>query len=170
VNGFRIFVPGTPQTKGSAKAFAGLRKDGTPYANVTNDNTKNTGWESLIRDQVRLSVLPELLELASPCEVAVELRFHRPQDHYRSGRFATELKPSAPEVMSTGKDVDKALRSVLDALTGVAYADDRQVAGASVRKRWVDRWNEAEGAEIRVYYLGEVGTLAARTGREVAGA
>jgi Holliday junction resolvase RusA-like endonuclease len=151
--GFRIFVAGTPQTKGSAKAYARLRADGTPFANVTNDNTKNTGWESLIRDQIRLSVPAELLELASPCEVTVELRFHRPQNHYRTGKFSHELKPSSPEVMSTGKDVDKALRSVLDSLTGVAYADDRQVARAAVRKRWVDRWNDAEGAEIRVAYL-----------------
>jgi len=46
-------------------------------------------------------------------------------------------------------DVDKLLRAVLDALSGVAYADDRQVADVRAVKRWAAA-GERPGVEIAV--------------------
>lgn len=61
--------------------------------------------------------------------VAVELRFGlpRPRGHWGTGRNSEVLKPSAPEFPATKPDIDKLVRAVLDALTGVVFADDAQV-------------------------------------------
>jgi crossover junction endodeoxyribonuclease RusA len=62
--------------------------------------------------------------------VCVEVVFHfkRPASHYRGK--SGELREGVPTRFAHGVqrgDLDKLLRAVLDALTGVAFADDRQV-------------------------------------------
>jgi Endodeoxyribonuclease RusA len=61
--------------------------------------------------------------------VAVTLRFFtgRPAAHFGTGRNAGLLKDSAPAKPAKRPDVDKWARQVLDAMTGVIYADDGQV-------------------------------------------
>lgn len=68
--------------------------------------------------------------------VAVALRFGlpRPKGHWGTGRNADRLKPSAPAWPATKPDVDKLERAVLDALTGVLWADDSQVVILSADK------------------------------------
>lgn len=68
--------------------------------------------------------------------VAVALRFGlpRPKGHWGTGRNADRLKPSAPAWPATKPDVDKLERAVLDALTGVLWADDSQVVMLSADK------------------------------------
>lgn len=68
--------------------------------------------------------------------VAVALRFGlpRPKGHWGTGRNADRLKPSAPAWPATKPDVDKLERAVLDALTGVLWADDSQVVVLSADK------------------------------------
>ena len=68
--------------------------------------------------------------------VAVDLRFGlpRPKSHFGTGRNAGRLKPSAPAYPGTKPDVDKLSRAVLDALTGVLWADDSQVVILSAVK------------------------------------
>jgi Holliday junction resolvase RusA-like endonuclease len=71
--------------------------------------------------------------LEGPVHVTAIFVFSRPQVHFRAGGA---LKTTAPwNVTSHQKgDLDKHLRSVLDALTGEVYADDSQVASARARK------------------------------------
>jgi Holliday junction resolvase RusA-like endonuclease len=53
----------------------------------------------------------------------------RPRHHFRTGRFANELRGDAPHLHSTRPDLDKLLRSTWDALTSAgAYADDCRLA------------------------------------------
>ena len=68
--------------------------------------------------------------------VAVELlfRFPRPKSHY-TGKGA--LKPTAPRAPGR-PDLDKLCRAALDAMTGVVYVDDAQVAILSACKEWGD--------------------------------
>ena len=64
--------------------------------------------------------------------VAVELlfRFVRPASHYTA---KGALRDAAPR--HVGKpDIDKLCRAVLDALTGIAYADDSQVVALDASK------------------------------------
>ena len=89
------------------------------------------------------------------CPVSMEITFWlpRPKSHYRTGRFAGELKPNAPVFAPTVPDIDKLCRSTLDGLSmksgGAILVDDSQVVTITAQKRYV---TEAEGcgAYIRV--------------------
>jgi Holliday junction resolvase RusA-like endonuclease len=69
--------------------------------------------------------------------VAVELLFSfvRPASHYTSKGI---LKATAP-VSPRRPDLDKACRAALDAMTGVVYVDDSQVAILSACKEYGER-------------------------------
>ncbi len=69
--------------------------------------------------------------------VAVELlfRFVRPASHYTAKGALKATAPAAPR----RPDLDKACRAALDAMTGVVYADDSQVAILSACKEYGDR-------------------------------
>ena len=70
--------------------------------------------------------------------VEMELMFYRtrPKSHYRSGRNAHLVRDAAPAYPTVTPDIDKVERAILDALTGIAYVDDRQVVGLHSRQRW----------------------------------
>lgn len=69
--------------------------------------------------------------------IGVAFRLHRPKSHYRSGRHAHLLRPSAPARPSTKPDIDKLARSTLDALgeAGV-WKDDAQVVSLWAAKEY----------------------------------
>lgn len=75
--------------------------------------------------------------LAGPVLVSVRLWFPRPRAHYRTGRYAQELRADAPELHTQYPDLDKCLRLIFDALTvaGV-WSDDNQACDARGQKRW----------------------------------
>jgi len=93
------------------------------------------------RDQVRF-IAQQAFIGAEPFNGAVEVllnfRLPRPKSHYRTGRFAHVLRDDAPIWVTTRPDVDKLARAILDALTGVGYCDDSQVASLAPTKRYVD--------------------------------
>lgn len=68
--------------------------------------------------------------------VTLAFSFPRPSAHYGTGRNADLLKASAPAYKTTKPDIDKLTRAVLDALTGVAFVDDSQVAELVAVKRF----------------------------------
>lgn len=116
-----VVVWGTPQPQGSMRAF--LPK-GRARPIVTSDNPKNKPW----RDQVALVALagrPRGFVLwTGPVELQAVFHLPRP-------RRPRHAEPTARP------DVDKLLRSCLDALTGVLWRDDSQVTSLSARKRYV---------------------------------
>jgi Holliday junction resolvase RusA-like endonuclease len=135
-------VEGDAQTKGSAKAFVAFahvlaavdqfRKTGrriSPRAFITNDNPNAKAWQETVMDTAIAArrkgplVQGELMAGA----VVVDLVFHlaRPQK-IRSSIVAHTSRP----------DVDKLARCVLDALTGVVYADDGQVVAMRLAKQY----------------------------------
>jgi Holliday junction resolvase RusA-like endonuclease len=75
--------------------------------------------------------------LVGPITIDVEFRFQRPKAHFNK----TGLKPSAPKPMTQSPDLDKLVRSVLDALTFYAYVDDKQVTRVNATKTW---WHQSE--------------------------
>ena len=86
--------------------------------------------------------------------VGVSAIFYQPRlrGHYGTGRNAHVLKIGAPAFPARKPDVDKFLRRILDALTGVIYEDDGQVVEVHGAKRWGD----PARAEIRVWVVGAV--------------
>jgi len=68
--------------------------------------------------------------LHGPIFITVVFQFVRPKSHYTA---KGALRDAAPR--NVGKpDIDKLCRAVLDALTGIAYADDSQVVALDASK------------------------------------
>lgn len=90
-----------------------------------------------------LACTPHDWVMDSPITLSVTFRFKRPKSHF--GKKG--LLPSAPQHLTSVRsgDLDKLLRSTLDALTGVAYNDDSQVVTVNASKRYC-RLNEPQGA------------------------
>ena len=97
-----------------------------------------------------LAAIPDGWDTAPPMALSVVFWFKRPASHF--GKKG--LKPSAPAHCTSARcgDTDKLCRSTLDALTGVAYDDDRQVVSINAQKRWTVG-NELPGALITLMPL-----------------
>jgi Holliday junction resolvase RusA-like endonuclease len=126
----QVFIPGVPVPKGSAKAFY-VKSLGR--ALVVQDNAKKQKpWASMI------AVMTRERWNFGPVNGAVraDMLFvmPRPKSHLRANGG---VKDSFAQREHTSKpDVDKLARCVLDALTGVLYADDSQVVEISARKTY----------------------------------
>jgi len=84
------------------------------------------------------------------CHVGLIFRFNRPKSHYRSNG---QLKQTSPKYLIVKKnDLDKLVRSTLDALTGIAFKDDCQVTNVSASKRYRNE-DEEVGADIYIEEL-----------------
>lgn len=95
------------------------------------------------REDVRQAALDALVSAVwdrAARVVGVDLTFtmRRPQSHFRTGAFAHELRPDAPVLVGSRPDLDKLVRSTLDALGSAGvYADDARVACLAARKVYV---------------------------------
>ena len=139
-----FFAAGRPRTKGNVHAF--LNKAGR--ITRTEASKKTRPWMGVISHAAGEA---GVRRSDGVVDVAMMFLFARPASHYGTGRNAGVLKGSAsgwPLSRSTG-DLDKLVRAVLDALTGIAYADDSQVCVLSASKRYVDQ-GELEGVQVLV--------------------
>ena len=93
---------------------------------------------------------PSVPPAAGPVALNITVVRGRPQSHFGTGRNAGALKRGAPRLVTVKPDIDNYLKTVLDALNGVAYADDGKVATIS----GVKVWGESEHWEIMVRDLG----------------
>ena len=122
-----FFVPGVPVAKGSAKAFVIKNKaSGKHRAIVTQTNgDKQKPWASMIGTIAQMQNMPMMFG-----PVKLSLTFHMPRikGHYRAGKNSEQLRPDAPVWHIVKPDLDKLVRCVKDALTGVIWKDDSQVA------------------------------------------
>jgi len=118
-------VYGQARPQGSPRGF--LSKSGKIV--VTEDTRGNRGYRSW-RQSVSLEMLQDAPQTPVDGPVAVSLRIYvpRPKAHFGTGANSAKLKPTAPERPATGIDVDKILRAVLDAGTGIWWKDDKRVA------------------------------------------
>ncbi len=123
-----LWIDGIPATKGSWKVQRGkLRPDNErerPWANAIAWTAKTAG----------------LRPGTAPMVVVVNLYFPRPK------------KPSNP--FPSRNDVDKLARSVLDALTGIAWNDDQQVVDLRITKAFVEH-GSTPGALIVIKELAQ---------------
>ncbi len=117
-----FFVPGVPVPKGSAKAYVNKH---TGRAQVMQDNRdRQKPWASAIT----LTAI-ELGAQVTTSPVGVYLVFFMPRlkSHFGTGKNSHAVKQNAPALHVSKPDLDKLVRCVLDALTGVAWIDDSQV-------------------------------------------
>lgn len=93
--------------------------------------------------------------IAGPVSVSITFWLPRPKGHYRTGKFAGQLKPNAPthSTSCADGDLDKLIRCTLDGLSakcgGIVLADDSLVISLTSEKRYATE-TEGCGATIRV--------------------
>jgi len=132
------FAPGIPRPKGSKQMFLGKNKAGHSYGVMREDSRGMGAW----REVVAWSAKAAMVEIHHPGwsdrePVALSLEFifkrtkHPPANQY-------------PPI-----DLDKLLRTVFDALTGVIYADDKQVMYVEMTKRYALTPDEGPGVHIK---------------------
>jgi len=136
-----ITVHGTPAPQGSKRHVG----NGV----MVESSKKVKPWRQDVK-HAALDVLGDAPPLIGPVLVDVTFTLTRPRGHYRTGRNAELLRDSAPAYPAGKPDIDKLLRSTLDALgeAGV-WRDDAQVVAATMRKVYGD----VAGARIRVREL-----------------
>ena len=125
-----FFVPGVPVPKGTAKAYVNKH---TGRAQVVQDNReKQKPWASAIT----LTAIERGVKWWTLYPVKVDLVFAMPRlkSHFGTGKNATSIKPNAPLEHTSKPDLDKLIRCVMDALTGVAWHDDSQVFEVHAKK------------------------------------
>lgn len=147
---------GQPKTKGSTKSFVPKRKDGSEVrrtnGNVMVVTMNDVGpsaeiWAATVAREAHLAMLEARVGMArGPIAVKVGFFVPRNKGHFGTGRNANVLKDSAPVVPAVKPDVDKWVRLVLDAMTGVVYADDGQVVELIATKNF----GEPARAEIAI--------------------
>lgn len=126
---FRVYD--TPRPGGSKRAFT---PKGWTRPIIVDACKKNMAW----RDSVKVAAVEKLGERFEPLTGALSLQvtfiMPRSKGHYGSGKNAGQLKATAPVFHTSRPDATKLLRSTEDALTGLAWRDDAQIAEQQVSK------------------------------------
>lgn len=140
-------VRGVAVPKGSGRAYTYQRraeKGGGIGARVDHDNPKTKGWQREIALAAHVArATAKCQPFDGPVFVAAVFYLPRPK-----GLLTTRTASLA--IPHTKKpDTDKLGRSLLDALTGVAWADDAQVTDLLIRKRYCGA-TDAPRAVVRV--------------------
>lgn len=126
-----IVVWGRPMPKGSFRAVPRRYGGGTylkPMSSGEPAWSEQVAWAA---KAAHLVLIPRPLAV----KIAIEFFFPRPQAHGWAIKRG-ELVPTRP---TTPPDLDKLVRSVLDALTGIVYDDDKQVVSITASKHYADR-------------------------------
>lgn len=141
----KFFVSGTPVPKGSAKAFVVKGR-----AIVTQDNgARQKPWASAIGWHAQQMMEGAPL-IAGPVAIGLIFTMPRPLSHYGTGKNSRSLKETAPAWHISTPDLDKLIRCVKDALTGVVWRDDSHVASIDSATKV---YGETPGVSISIRYL-----------------
>ena len=142
MSGIEFSVHGMPVAQGSKKVIKGhliemadarLRTWRQDVASVAADEMKQNS----------------LGPFAGPVAVRLAFSLPRPRNHFGTGRNAEILKGSAPSYPAVHPDLDKLARSVLDALTGYCFYDDKQVVALDLAKWYGPPGMEAQVMEVQ---------------------
>lgn len=155
-----LFVPGTPRPGGSKTSSVVRRKGGTivmvpngkggtrPLITTRDDAKGNAEWKQQVAFFARQKYWGRPLR-GVPLLLIITFVMPRIKGHYGSGKNAGVLKDAAPTFHTVKPDVTKLTRSTEDALTGILWGDDTDVAMQVVQKVYGDK----PGAHIEVRQL-----------------
>jgi crossover junction endodeoxyribonuclease RusA len=116
-----ILVPGLPRPAGSHRAFVIAGR-----ARIAPANKEQRSWQRVV-SECAAEAWTGREPLLGQIMLTATFLFPHPKSHYRSGVYASQLKPQAPCHNSNKPDLDKLLRAVGDALTGIVWRDDSHV-------------------------------------------
>lgn len=150
MNELNFTVYGKPAQMGSKKAFV---RGGR--AIITDDNSeKRKQWANAV-SSVAAEAMARRDLISQPVWLHASFYFARPKSHFGTGKNANVLKHSAPIEHAQTPDLDKLLRCLNDALTGVVFRDDSLVSRVFCRRMWTTGQERCEvkivtGAEWEV--------------------
>lgn len=124
---FRVY--GTPQPKGSARAFI---PKGWKRPIITSANPALKAWEALVRGELQVvmsTAAADVRAMLFEGPVHVELTFHLPRPKSAPRKIIYPTKRP---------DLDKCIRACIDALSGTAFRDDTQVVKIEALKLYAD--------------------------------
>lgn len=132
-------VPGKPQGKARARTFYNMSAG--KHSSVTPEKT--VLYENLIKNQFLNCANGFYMEKGKPVTLRIVARFLPPQ----SASKKKKQQMLNGEILPLKKpDMDNIVKVVADALNGVAYHDDTQIALVSAKKAYSD----VEGLDIIV--------------------
>lgn len=138
-------VYGVPQAKGNMRA---LHLKGMKFPIVTDSNKSAKSWSQLVAQAASEAILSqpegERAVLDGPVRLTVAFYLPRPKKYQKRG---------LPAACLTSPDWDKLARGVSDALSQVAYRDDRQIVEAVIGKFYADV-DDAPHVTVRVEATG----------------
>jgi len=144
----KFHVPGLPVAKGNLKTVPIRRADGTPTTRMI-ESQHVTGWVATVRTAAA-AAYGDRPPLEGPVFVAAVFRFPRPKSHFRGNKPGPgRLRLDAPKYVITRPDRDKLERAIMDAMQGVIFRDDAQVAVGMSAKVYAND-GEVTGVKIMV--------------------
>lgn len=136
-------VHGTPGPQGSKRLVPLGGKAGGRSMMIESSKLVAPWRQEVARSAMHAMHALGLAPLTGPVEMSVTYVLKRPRKYYRANG---QLKPNAPDLVQTKPDLSKLQRSTEDALTGICYVDDSQIARLIIEKRYGD----IVGAEISI--------------------
>lgn len=143
-----IDVVGTPAPQGSKRGFYNKNLN---RVQMVESSKKVAPW----RQDVVAAALNTAAETGweaptGPVSITIHFRLPRPRYHYGSGKNANTLRGNAPAYVDKKPDLDKLVRSTLDALTSSGVIrDDAQVAILALVKKYAAP-GQSTGAAIDI--------------------
>ena len=139
-NSVSFHVYGTPMPKGSTTR---MPNGGTIPAGTTASRKRMSEWRTDIRNEA-IDAMGEMKPSIGAVRIMMEFQLPYPISSIRKYQFGWLPHTKKP-------DVDKLMRMMLDALTGIVWKDDSQVCFSTVNK--VYSWNNQPGCDVVVDFL-----------------
>jgi Holliday junction resolvase RusA-like endonuclease len=140
MSGVTFTVAGRPQQRGSKRA---MKAKSGKVLMIDAHKSSGPGMDAVAHRAAEAMNGRPLLQ--GPLKLWALFTFKRPKAHYRKN--GTVLRDDAPCYHGSTPDADKLLRALGDAMTGVVYGDDRQLAKVEAIKTYTE---SSEGVEIIV--------------------
>ncbi len=131
---FSLEVRGIPKPQGSMRAFV---VKGRPI--ITSSTKGLKAWRNLVALAAQAKAPQELIE--GPLHIDLDFKLPKPKSEPKRKRTWPSRRP----------DLDKLIRAILDALTGIVFRDDSQVISIYAAKDW-----GTPGVEIHIFQISEI--------------
>lgn len=133
-----IIVPGTPVPQGSMRSF----ERGGRIVTTANNAGRLERWRGDVRTSAR-AAMGDHQPTGGEVAMALGFIFLRPKSHLMASGAVRKGASRYPRA-----DLDKLVRAVLDALTGIVYVDDCQVTSVFAWKSYGEREGVAISGEV----------------------